>query len=102
MGHIIVYDTESKSAVTRIYRELMGRIVSIKNKKYYYPGLFHDVKFFKIKNGCYYVDGNVNITSDMPVKFYSATVKIPKDKLMTGYNYWKQLADNKNINVRGL
>ena len=92
MGLLIVYDVGDKSSIISLHRNLFGRIASLKDKrKYYYPGILHDINYFKIKDGCYYIDKDIQLSDDVPVRTYRCNLDIDLDKFETGKDHWKKL-----------
>jgi len=100
-GFILRYnDNLTPREIIDINNILFGRIVKIyRNGKYhyyYYRGLFHNIAFFKLSNGCYFTQYINNIPNN--INILSANINIKKRELKTAKEYFKEKYTGKKVN----
>jgi len=86
-GYIFIYkpDLTSKE-ITELNYRLFGKILTKKNKKYYYAGIFDSIPYFKLSNGCYFIESsNADSLSleDAIITFKVSNLVISKDLFVT-------------------
>lgn len=103
MGLLIVYNSSSRAETTALHRLLFGRIVSMgKSRKYYYPGILEDIKYFKINDGCYYIVEPITGLSEINIESYPCSMDIDESKLCTAKEHWTKHKEEKKYIVKGL
>lgn len=102
-GFILQYRASSPQDILRINTKLLGRVVTVnrnnKDHYYYYRGLLHDVGFYKLSNGCYFVTAiNQHLSGLANVKITIADIDIKPQELINGRIFFMQKFEGKRVN----
>ena len=91
-GIIISYGRNlTPRKIIDINNTLFGRVVKVRRKNkdffYYYRGMFHNVPFYKLANGCYFIANYTNISID-DIKYIETLINIKAEDLKTAEEYF--------------
>ena len=93
-GIILTYNTNIPSEITNINNKLFGRVVKIRRNNnlflYYYDGILHNINYFKLSNGSYFISNRDNLNCDwLKINIYKATISIKQKQLITARQYFR-------------
>lgn len=105
-GYIIQYRAETYNDLLKLTNTLLGRVVRVEQKDgirhYYYKGLLHNIAYYKLSNGCYFITAIDNhITSLDNIKITKAKINIKKKDLITGNKYFQNKYEGIKVNNLG-
>ena len=101
-GIILTYNTNVPAEITAINNQLFGRVVKIRRNNrlflYYYQGILHEIPYFKLSNGSYFITNESNIDiRQLDINTFKANVDIGKNNLITAQEYFRNKYRNKRV-----
>jgi hypothetical protein len=103
-GYIITYDASSNKDILDINNSLFGRVVKIKRRNgiflYYYSGLFHNTRYLKLSNGCYfipYTDIDLDLLKAYNINIYNTEIIIAENALQTAEQYFRNKFEGETV-----
>ncbi len=96
-GYLLTYNTNIPLEITNLNNKLFGRVVKVRRNNrlflYYYSGLFNNIYYYKLTNGCYFItiDNNLyrQLSNIEDIRLITATVSVGQEQLITASNYFR-------------
>jgi hypothetical protein len=112
-GFIVAYSARSRRVLSQLNHGLLGRIIRVPQKhkgivSYYYQGVFDDLEFLRLKEGCYFVKGDRVVMSAVKEFVLDSAIVVRADvdlsfeDLVTGREFWNKHSKSKGWKVKNL
>jgi len=102
-GYILSYNNNlSSHEIVKINNYLLGRVCKVKRHNivfnYYYPGLFDNILFLKLSNGCYFIEKQPNLVFPGMVNIFDAEIdELLPEQMITGREYFQIKYNNERV-----
>jgi len=109
-GYLLIFADKTRTGITYLHHKLFGRLCTVKNNTYYYPGLFEETPYTKLNHGCYFITDLASFKEikEIPrindkVRLYHIDIEeVSSSNLITARLYWDNYIKKNNILVRNL